>query len=352
MPPPTGPKKTSPLSSTADPYALIEAAIIRDPNGKIKAVKHYPSFANAVVLLVEHAKTLGSALQIVRYVAGAEIVCASPLLGILPNPLSGDFYNALLSIQEVIDRNLAKNSMGAKQFLVFADAIVTIIKDRRVAQAVKDRAEAKKRDEVRFVRDRGRDRDGDSDVEMLSVSAICPSKRKAADVSHILLGEDMAAILDRLDILAIDVDVLQSGAEDGPDAKFLKPSVPSYRPGTAFVFTLIKNVDTLLETGGKASKEMLKEYSDVLEQTACQQLFNLDIAQQACKQLIDRRESVRTLLDNQAVEKTGILIRDLQVSKECLDGLKLSTSQAFETAMAGPSNTKGDTVDMAIEETI
>ncbi|KAG6914760.1 hypothetical protein DXG01_015499 [Tephrocybe rancida] len=338
MAPPTGPKKTSPSSSPPDPYALIEAAVIRDPNGKIKAVKHYPSFANAIVLLVEHTKTLGSALQIVHYLAGAEIIHPGDWERIADQ--YGGFYNALLSIQDVIDRNLTKTSMGAKQFLVFADAIVTIIKDRRVAQAVKDRAEAKKHDKVQFVRDRGHDRDRDSDVEMLSVSAIHPSKCKAADVSPIFQGEDMAAILDRLDILAIDVAVLQSGAEDA-----------SYRPGTAFVLSLLKSVDALLEMGGKASKEMLKEYSEVLEQTTCQQLFNLDIISQACKQLIDRRETVRILLNNQDLEKTGILIRDLQVSKEHLGSSK-SNTDAFETLVAGPSGSKSDPVAMAIEETL
>ncbi|KAG6914080.1 hypothetical protein DXG01_002534 [Tephrocybe rancida] len=347
MPPPTGPKKTP---SAIDPYALIENNVIRDPQGKVKAIKHYPGLANALVLLIERAKTLDSPLQVVRYLAGAELAFTDQGDFERMADQYGGFFNALLSIQDVVDRNLVKNSMGARQFLLFVDAIVAIIKDRRAVQATKDRAEAKRRDDARVVRDRGRD--GDSDIEMLSVSTIRPSKRKATDVSTSFSEADMANVLDRIDVLSIDIAVLQSGAEEGPDAKFLKPSVPSYRPGTAFVFSLIKNVDTLLETGGKASKEMLKEYSEVLEQAACQQLFNLDIAQQACKQLIDRRESVRTLLDNQAVEKTGILIRDLQVSKERLDGLKSGTSQAFETTVAGPSNTKGDAIDMAIEETI
>ncbi|KAG6913361.1 hypothetical protein DXG01_007381 [Tephrocybe rancida] len=328
MPPPTGPKKIS--SSAVDPYALIENNVIHDPQGKVKAIKHYPGLANALVLLIEPAKTLDSPLQVVCYLAGAELVFTDQGDFERMADQYGGFFNALLSIQEVIDHNLMKNSMGTKQFLIFVDAIVAIIKDHCAVQAMKDCAEAKKREDARIVRDCGRD--GDSDIKMLKA--------------------DMATIFDRLDILCIDVAVLQSGAEDGPNAKFLKPSVPSYRPGTVFVFSLIKNVDMLLETGGKVSKEMLKEYSDVLEQAACQQLFNLDIAQQACKQLIDRRESVRTLLDNQAIKKTGILIRDLQVSKEHLDSLKSNTSQAFETTVAGPSNTKGDTIDMAIEETI
>ncbi|KAG6913745.1 hypothetical protein DXG01_004634 [Tephrocybe rancida] len=330
MPPPTGPKKTS-SSALLDPYALIENSVIRDPNGKIKAIKHFPSFANAVVAVIDHAKTLSSALQIVRYLAGAELIFAD----------QGDFervadqfgiFNALCSVQELVDRNLVKNSLGAKQFFIFVDAIVILVKDRRASQAIKDRADAKKREEVRHVRDRGHDRDGDSDVEMLK--------------------EDMATILDRLDVLAIDIAILQSGAEDGPDSKKLKPSVPSYRPGTAFVFSLLKQVDALLEAGGKASKDMLQDYSEVLEQTACQQLFNLDIAQQACKQLIDRRESVRTALDNQDLEKTGILIRDLQVSKAHINSMKARADEAFETAIAGPSNSKSDLIAMAIEDTI
>ena len=60
--------------------------------------------------------------------------------------------------------------------------------------------------------------------------------------------------------------------------------------------------------------DTLCNYSSSLEQTACQQLFALDISQQLCKQLIARREAVCKLLDSQEVCAAGVLIRDLQVT--------------------------------------
>ncbi|KAG6875537.1 hypothetical protein C0992_003431, partial [Termitomyces sp. T32_za158] len=86
----------------------------------------------------------------------------------------------------------------------------------------------------------------------------------------------------------------------------------TYRPGHSFAFKLLKQTDELLEKHTDFTKEHLAEYSRVLEQTAYFQLFSLDIAFQACKQLLDRRESLRTVLDEHEVDK----IRDLQVSKE------------------------------------
>ena len=60
--------------------------------------------------------------------------------------------------------------------------------------------------------------------------------------------------------------------------------------------------------------DTLRDYSASLEQTACPQLFALDISQQLCKQLIARREAVCKLLDSQEVCAAGVLIRDLQVT--------------------------------------
>ena len=60
--------------------------------------------------------------------------------------------------------------------------------------------------------------------------------------------------------------------------------------------------------------DTLCDYFTALEQTACQQLFALDISQQLCKQLIACREAICKLLDSQEVCATGMLIRDLQVT--------------------------------------
>ncbi|KAG6882513.1 hypothetical protein C0992_011454 [Termitomyces sp. T32_za158] len=86
----------------------------------------------------------------------------------------------------------------------------------------------------------------------------------------------------------------------------------TYRPGHLFAFKLLKQTDELLEKHTDFTKEHLAEYSQVLEQTAYFQLFSLDIAFQVCKQLLDRREALRTVLDEHEVDK----ICDLQVSKE------------------------------------
>ncbi|KAH0585260.1 hypothetical protein H2248_008502 [Termitomyces sp. 'cryptogamus'] len=67
---------------------------------------------------------------------------------------------------------------------------------------------------------------------------------------------------------------------------------------------------------GKVSHSTLCDYAQALNQTACQQLFALDIAQQLCKQLIARHEAVKTTLDDQDIADTGILICDLQVASE------------------------------------
>ena len=60
--------------------------------------------------------------------------------------------------------------------------------------------------------------------------------------------------------------------------------------------------------------DTLRNYSMALEQTACQQLFALNISQQLCKQLIARCKAVCKLLDSQEVCATGMLIHDLQVT--------------------------------------
>ncbi|KNZ73721.1 hypothetical protein J132_10321, partial [Termitomyces sp. J132] len=202
-------------------------------------------------------------------------------------------YKALYSVQELIDHSLAQSSATIKNWCIFADTILKIIKDRcvkeaanRAAKEAKERAETRRCDDARKARERRQERD--SDVEMMSVSSPRPSKRKPND--HV--------------------------PEAAPEAKKprLHPSVASYHPDGSCTQALLDETDCILAKDGKVSRSTLRDYAQALDQTACQQLFALDIAQQLCKQLIARREAVRTALDNYDIADTGILIRDLQVA--------------------------------------
>ncbi|KAG5329855.1 hypothetical protein C0989_009234 [Termitomyces sp. Mn162] len=106
--------------------------------------------------------------------------------------------------------------------------------------------------------------------------------------------------------------------EVAPEAKkpHLHPSIASYRPDGSCTQALLDKTNHILAKDGKVSHSMLCDYAQALNQTACQQLFALDIAQQLCKQLIARRKAVRTALNNHDIADTGILIRDLQVTSD------------------------------------
>ncbi|KAG6885210.1 hypothetical protein C0992_005335, partial [Termitomyces sp. T32_za158] len=132
----------------------------------------------------------------------------------------------------------------------------------------------------------------------------------------------LGLILDRLDHLSLDVSQLKTNLDDISEFKKPKvafpsmlPSIPTYCPGSSAAFKLIKQTDEFLGQHGTLSKEQLTEYAQVLEQTAYFQLFSLDIAYQACKQLLDCRERLRAAVDDGEVAATGVLIRNLQVSK-------------------------------------
>ncbi|KAG6846155.1 hypothetical protein H0H93_015689, partial [Arthromyces matolae] len=74
------------------------------------------------------------------------------------------------------------------------------------------------------------------------------------------------------------------------------PSQATYRPGTIGANQLLKLVDNLLSQSGKLPKFKLQEYLNVLEYTAIQQLFALDIAQQLCRSLLARYNGVAQLI--------------------------------------------------------
>ncbi|KAG6875786.1 hypothetical protein C0992_002336 [Termitomyces sp. T32_za158] len=288
MLPPTGPK--NPASS--DPYSLLENSVFCDKDQRIKAIRHFSAFASAIISLAEEAKAKGSPVLVSRHVGAAELVFSDQADFDRISQQPG-LYDALYGVQELINRNLAQSSATIKNWCIFADSILKIVKDRRIKEAAeqavkeaKERAETRRHEDARRARERRQERD--SDVEMMSVSSPHPSKRKANDPVP----------------------------DTAPKTKKprLQPSLVSYRPDGSAAQTLLDNINKLLATEGKVSVATLHEYSRALEDSACQQLFALDMAQQLCKQLIARRKAIRTTLDNQEVVNTGVLISELKVA--------------------------------------
>ncbi|KAH0580468.1 hypothetical protein H2248_001966 [Termitomyces sp. 'cryptogamus'] len=322
MSPPTGPK--NPVSS--DPYSLLENSVYRDKTQRIKGIRHYPAFVSAITRLAEEAKAKGSPVLVARHVGAAELVFTDQSDFEHISQQSG-IYEALYGVQELIDRSLAQSSATIKNWCIFADTILKLIKDRRVKEAAdraakeaKERAETRHCDDARKARERRQERD--SDVEMMSVSSPRPSKRKPND--HV--------------------------PEAAPEAKKprLHPSVASYRPDGSCAQALLDETDRILAKDGKVSRSTLRDYAQALDQTACQQLFALDIAQQLCKQLIACREAVRTALDDHDIADTGILIRDLQVASDSQLPV-ITENSSIEVSGTDP---KADEVANAIEATL
>ncbi|KAH0578578.1 hypothetical protein H2248_003723 [Termitomyces sp. 'cryptogamus'] len=322
MSPPTGPK--NPVSS--DPYSLLENSVYRDKTQRIKGIRHYPAFVSAITRLAEEAKAKGSPVLVARHVGAAELVFTDQSDFEHISQQSG-IYEALYGVQELIDCSLAQSSATIKNWCIFANTILKIIKDRRVKEAAdraakeaKERAETRRRDDAHKARERRQEHD--SDVEMMSVSSPRPSKRKPND--HV--------------------------PEAAPEAKKprLHPSVASYRPDGSCAQALLDKTDRILAKDGKVSRSTLCDYAQALDQTACQQLFALDIAQQLCKQLIARREAVRTALDDHDIADTGILIRDLQVASNSQLPV-ITENSSIEVSGTDP---KADEVANAIEATL
>ncbi|KAH0585678.1 hypothetical protein H2248_008889 [Termitomyces sp. 'cryptogamus'] len=135
--------------------------------------------------------------------------------------------------------------------------------------------------------------------------------------------------------------------EVAPEAKkpHLHPSIALYCPNSSCTQALLDKTDHILAKDSKVSCSMLHDYAQALNQTACQQLFALDIAQQLCKQLIAHYEAIRTALNNQDIADTSILIHDLQVASE----LQLPAHASIEVSGMDP---KADKVANAIEATL
>ncbi|KAG6894752.1 hypothetical protein C0992_004835 [Termitomyces sp. T32_za158] len=263
---PTGPRRNS--TPAKDVHQCLEELLIHDSNSNIKAVKHFPSMAEALVKLMDEARSQGTNVQATRFVGMSNLSFSDQAdfdriadQVVLFAPLQG-FQD------KVADRSLSLH--GVTLWNKFADAIVKIVLDRCAVQAARARA-------------------------------IATQKRPAIDVRR-THERPSDSELDR------SAPVLSLGKHNADD-------VTTYRPGSSAAFKLIKQTDDFLGQHGSLSKEQLTEYAQVLEQTAYFQLFSLDIAFQACKQLLDRRKRLRAAIDNGDVATTSVLIHDLQVSE-------------------------------------
>ena len=127
----------------------------------------------------------------------------------------------------------------------------------------------------------------------------------------------MTELFSHLAYLSLGLSAVQDSLANSPDSKKAKLSllasmfsssllhsliylfIPlvSYQPDSFSAQRLISQVDMLLTQSSTASLDTLHNYSVALNQTACQQLFALNISQQLCKQLIACHEAICKILD-------------------------------------------------------
>ncbi|KAH0589962.1 hypothetical protein H2248_000145 [Termitomyces sp. 'cryptogamus'] len=323
MSPPTGPK--NPVSS--DPYSLLENSVYRDKTQRIKGIRHYPAFVSAITRLAEEAKAKGSPVLVARHVGAAELT--SPISStFLNNRASTKPYTAfrnssiaalhsLLPLSRIGEKLPTEPPKRLKNVLRFALHFSS--------RLYSDASQTRRRDDARKARERRQERD--SDVEMMKMQ--------------------INELFTRFSLFSLSH---QHVPEAAPEAKKprLHPSVASYRPDGSCAQALLDETDRILAKDGKVSRSTLRDYAQALDQTACQQLFALDIAQQLCKQLIARREAVRTALDDHDIADTGILIRDLQVASDSQLPV-ITENSSIEVSGTDP---KADEVANAIEATL
>ncbi|KAH0585677.1 hypothetical protein H2248_008888 [Termitomyces sp. 'cryptogamus'] len=127
---PTGPK--NPVSS--EPYSLLENSVYQDKTQHIKGIRHYPVFVSAIIQLAEEAKAKGSPVLVAHHVGAAELVFTDQSNF---KHISQQFgiYEALYGVQELIDHSLAQSSATIKNWCIFADTILKIIKDHHIKEA-------------------------------------------------------------------------------------------------------------------------------------------------------------------------------------------------------------------------
>ncbi|KAG5331655.1 hypothetical protein C0989_007693 [Termitomyces sp. Mn162] len=285
MSPPTGPK--NPVSS--DPYSLLENSVYQDKTQHIKGIRHYPVFVSAIIQLAEEAKAKGSPVLVAHHVGAAELVFTDQSNF---KHISQQFgiYEALYGVQELIDHSLAQ----------------TIISKKLLTELPR-----KLKNVLRYF--------------LLFFSQLY------SHFSQTCCHDDACKACKLCQKHDSDVEMMTSYHPDGSCAQ-----------------ALLDKTDCILAKDGKVPHSTLRDYAQALDQTACQQLFALDIAQQLCKQLIARCKAVRTALDDHDIADTGILIRDLQVTSD-LQLPAITENSSIEVSGTDP---KVDKVANAIEATL
>ncbi|KAG6892136.1 hypothetical protein C0992_001711, partial [Termitomyces sp. T32_za158] len=71
---PTGPCKA--LPSFRDPHQAVEENFIRNDESFIRAVKNYPSLADALIRLLQEARSQGPPAQATRFIGMTDLVCS------------------------------------------------------------------------------------------------------------------------------------------------------------------------------------------------------------------------------------------------------------------------------------
>ncbi|KAH0589250.1 hypothetical protein J132_03852 [Termitomyces sp. J132] len=323
MSPLTGPK--NPVSS--DPYSVLENSVYWDKTQCIKGIRHYPVFVSAITQLAEEAKAKGSPVLVACHVGAAELVFTDQSNFKHISQQSG-IYEALYGVQELIDCSLTQSSTTIKNWCIFADTILKIIKDHHVKEVAK---EAKEHAKTHHCDDAHKAhkccQEHDSDMEMMKMHI---NKLFTCFLLFLLSPQPMPEV--------------------APEAKkpHLQPSIASYYPDSSCTQALLDKTDCILAKDGKVSHSTLCDYTQTLNQTACQQLFALDITQQLCKQLIAHHEAVKTALDNQDIADTSILIHDLQVASDLQLPAVIKNSPIEVSGM----DSKVDKVANAIEATL
>ncbi|KAG6848543.1 hypothetical protein H0H93_016086 [Arthromyces matolae] len=296
-------------ASFNDSIALVNKAVLRDPKTDvIKAIKFPGSFRDSLELLCNQLPKLGAPAVVTANLARANLVFLDDFDFHRISELSG-VEEALNTGLVAIDTELAVHMAGAQGFVDFAHAVLELIKKRQaVALKAKEKAERAERRKAKE-EEAARLAQLDEDVDMTSASLPSFKKRKSNDVS---LSDSLPLLIDLLRDLSIDFSIPKATHEDPlpPDAKRLKFSAPTYRPGTVGANQLLKLVDNVIGERSRFPKIKLQEFLNVLEYTAIQQMFALDISQQICRALLTRHKGISQRLQS-AGEGTYVSLEGL-----------------------------------------
>ncbi|KAG6874444.1 hypothetical protein C0992_007699 [Termitomyces sp. T32_za158] len=140
----TGPHKAPPAS--CDPHQAVEENFIRNDDSFICAVKNYPSLADALIHLLQEARSQGPPAQATRFIGMTDLAFVDHF-DFERIADQANFYGPLQHFQnKIIDRSIILRSV--KLWNIFVDRIVSIVNARHAAQAEKARqAELKGRQE-------------------------------------------------------------------------------------------------------------------------------------------------------------------------------------------------------------